>query len=250
MNGEKRHDSQRVCEKDGSDLYDGHQMAQERDCSGSVHGGGHAEAGDLAHTRIGAEDETAEVGTEARQKEIEEIDPASLPYVAMSELRYLPESNGVYFVIEEGGQVVYIGQSVNIRQRWRNHHVQPDLCDLADLEAARRIRVAWFLTPNADETGEIETLLIRRFRPRLNSSLNVGVQAAPAEQEGALLSVEQAGKRLGVCRTRVLQLIWDGLLPAEKVGRSFVLWESDVKARRMKPKLGRPPKTMKKGNGK
>jgi len=75
---------------------------------------------------------------------------------------------------------------------------------------------------------------------------------APMEKQDKLLSVKQAGARLGVVRQRVLQLIWGGLLEAEHVGRSYVIRESALKAYRNKPKskLGRPPKTMKKGNGK
>ena len=75
---------------------------------------------------------------------------------------------------------------------------------------------------------------------------------APMEKQDKLLSVEQAGAQLGVVRQRVLQLIWKKILPAQHVGRSYVIWESDVKAYKSKgkPKLGRPPKSMKKGNGK
>jgi hypothetical protein len=60
----------------------------------------------------------------------------------MSELHYLPAIAGIYFAIEEDEEVAYIGQSLNIRQRWRTHHVQGDLCDLTSLESTRRVRAA------------------------------------------------------------------------------------------------------------
>lgn len=57
---------------------------------------------------------------------------------------------------------------------------------------------------------------------------------------------------MGVVRQRVLQLIWDGLIEAEQVGRSYVIRESAVKAYKSKgkPKLGRPPKGSKNGHKK
>jgi excisionase family DNA binding protein len=72
------------------------------------------------------------------------------------------------------------------------------------------------------------------------------------EKQDKLLSVEQAGAQLGVVRQRVLQLIWKKILPAQHVGRSYVIWESDVKAYKAKPKpkLGRPPKGSKNGHKK
>jgi putative transcriptional regulator len=106
---------------------------------------------------------------QAEESEDGEIDPLSLPYVMMSELRYLPVCSGVYFAIEESGQVAYIGQSVNIRRRWRAHHVQDDLCDLGDLNSARRVRVAW-LQVEKTQLDRIEVELIRRFKPRLNAN--------------------------------------------------------------------------------
>lgn len=75
---------------------------------------------------------------------------------------------------------------------------------------------------------------------------------APMKKQDKLLSVAEAGAQLSVVRQRVLQLIWDGLLEAERVGRSYVVRESAVKAYKDKgkPKLGRPPKGSKNGHKK
>jgi excisionase family DNA binding protein len=72
------------------------------------------------------------------------------------------------------------------------------------------------------------------------------------EKHDKLLSVAEVGAQLGVVRQRVLQLIWGGLLEAERVGRSYVIRESDVRAYKSKgrPKLGRPPKASKNGHKK
>jgi excisionase family DNA binding protein len=57
-----------------------------------------------------------------------------------------------------------------------------------------------------------------------------------------LLSTSEAANKLGVTVGRVQQLIWDGLLPAQKVGRDYVINEDDLKLVENRPKVGRPPK--------
>jgi len=57
-----------------------------------------------------------------------------------------------------------------------------------------------------------------------------------------LLSTSEAADILGVTVGRVQQLIWDGLLPAQKVGRDYVINEDDLKLVENRPKVGRPPK--------
>jgi len=61
------------------------------------------------------------------------------------------------------------------------------------------------------------------------------------EAETKLLSVIEAAKQLGVSRWRVNQLINDGRLPAQKVGRSFIIRESDLELVGVRPP-GRPAK--------
>ncbi len=55
------------------------------------------------------------------------------------------------------------------------------------------------------------------------------------------LNTTQAGKKLGISRIRVRQLINKGRLPAEKVGRDWVIKEKDLK-KVMNRKPGRPKK--------
>lgn len=57
-----------------------------------------------------------------------------------------------------------------------------------------------------------------------------------------MISVKEACKILGLSPTRVRQLIKDGRLPAEKIGRTFVLNREDVEAFASTPRpQGRPP---------
>ena len=60
-------------------------------------------------------------------------------------------------------------------------------------------------------------------------------------KETKLLSVIEAAEKLGVSRWRVNQFINEGRLPAQKIGRSYVVKESDLQLVEDRP-TGRPPK--------
>lgn len=51
----------------------------------------------------------------------ENLNLQSLPSVALSNRKQLPSTSGIYFAIANG-EVQYIGRSINIRQRWADHH--------------------------------------------------------------------------------------------------------------------------------
>ena len=60
-------------------------------------------------------------------------------------------------------------------------------------------------------------------------------------EENKLLSVAEAAERLGLTRARVNQFISENRLPAQRVGRSFVIKEKDL-ALVENRKTGRPTK--------
>ncbi len=60
-------------------------------------------------------------------------------------------------------------------------------------------------------------------------------------KESNLLSVIEAAEKLGVSRIRVNQFIDEGRLPAKKIGRSYVILESDLQLVENR-QTGRPPK--------
>jgi excisionase family DNA binding protein len=59
-----------------------------------------------------------------------------------------------------------------------------------------------------------------------------------------LLTTKEAAARLGISVMRVQQLIWDGRLPAEKMGRDYFIKEADLKLVEDR-KPGRPKKETK-----
>jgi excisionase family DNA binding protein len=61
---------------------------------------------------------------------------------------------------------------------------------------------------------------------------------------GKLLSTTEVAARLGITVPRVQTFIWEGRLPAQKVGRSYAIDEDDLKlVENRKP--GRPRKVRK-----
>ena len=56
------------------------------------------------------------------------------------------------------------------------------------------------------------------------------------------ISTKEASEKLGVSVLRVQQLIWQGRLPAQKIGRDFVIDEKDLSLVKNR-KTGRPKKT-------
>lgn len=56
-----------------------------------------------------------------------------------------------------------------------------------------------------------------------------------------LINTKEAAEKLGVSTLRVQQLIWGGRLPANKIGRDYVIQEADLKLVADR-KPGRPSK--------
>jgi excisionase family DNA binding protein len=57
----------------------------------------------------------------------------------------------------------------------------------------------------------------------------------------SLISTKEAAEKLGISVLRVQQLIWQNRLPAQKIGRDYVINEKDLELVKDR-KTGRPPK--------
>ncbi len=171
----------------------------------------------------------------------------------MSELRYLPTCAGIYFAIEEGGEVAYIGQSLNIRQRWRSHHVQDDLCDLTILESARRVRLAWLEVSDVDALSDLERTMIQRFMPRLNDSYaRLPRTVMPPQENVRMLTTREVAEKIDANPGTVRMWCINGTFPnAEQQetprGPIWLVPETDLQGfKRRSP--GRPSKKATKEN--
>jgi excisionase family DNA binding protein len=60
-----------------------------------------------------------------------------------------------------------------------------------------------------------------------------------------MLTTSEVADKLGVTVQRVHQLINEGRLPAQKVGRDYIINDDDLKLVENRPKVGRPAKNKK-----
>lgn len=100
---------------------------------------------------------------------VEAINPLTLPSLKLQERRSLPECAAVYFVLNSNDEILYIGGTVNLAQRWLGHHRWTQLVEMGD-----GIRLAWLECSEPALLAEIEAALIKHFQPSLNRSPVIG----------------------------------------------------------------------------
>jgi predicted GIY-YIG superfamily endonuclease len=93
---------------------------------------------------------------------ITEIDPLALPSLPLGERSHLPNCPAIYFVMQ-GEHVLYIGKTINLAQRWVDHHKWNQLIALGT-----PVKIAWLSCSDKNLLTQIETALIRQFAPELN----------------------------------------------------------------------------------
>lgn len=102
---------------------------------------------------------------------IDDLLPFLLPSVKLSERRNLPNSPAVYFVLEDdnaqNSNVIYVGMTVNIANRWRKHERLKLL-----KPRSSNIRITWLECNNNAVRVMVEHLFIQLLEPELN--LNLG----------------------------------------------------------------------------
>jgi len=97
------------------------------------------------------------------------VAPSALPSVPLDERSALPDTAAIYFVIE-GDTVLYVGQSINLHQRWLAHH------RLTQLNEYGGCRIAWMQVDDADLLDELERACIEHFSPVLNGTVQYDVE--------------------------------------------------------------------------
>lgn len=94
------------------------------------------------------------------------VDVLSLPFLLVEERSALPDTAAIYFVLA-GDVVLYVGQSVSLRQRWLAHH------RLAQLNERGGCRIAWMHVDDARLLDELERACIEHFGPALNGTADL-----------------------------------------------------------------------------
>jgi hypothetical protein len=101
-----------------------------------------------------------------------------LPHVGLINKDSLPESSGIYYVLDDKNVVWYIGQARNLKIRWsgKNHH------RFYQLQKQRKHRFSiYYELAYEYELDEKEKLRIEQYNPQLNGTKVKKKQLRPAE---------------------------------------------------------------------
>ncbi|AFZ11326.1 helix-turn-helix domain protein [Crinalium epipsammum PCC 9333] len=90
------------------------------------------------------------------------VNPLELPSVPLLDRKKLHRWGGVYFVIRGEKDILYIGQSPLIKNRWNQHHLLRKLSE----DDKQQSRIYWLATD--EDLEPIEAAFIHHFRPPLN----------------------------------------------------------------------------------
>ena len=138
-----------------------------------------------------------------------EINPTTLPSVTLQNKGGLPNEAGIYFAIDSIGTVQYIGQSSDIRARWKSHR------QTKKIRGDKGCRIAYILCPES-LLNNVEEALITWFLPPLNtefrphvrsSSQNTSIKnrlASWLEESGD--TYQQAADKVGVHYTTISRI--------------------------------------------
>jgi len=86
------------------------------------------------------------------------IDVNLLPSVPLPEWRTLPKEPGIYLVLADNGDVMYVGKAQDLSTRWKSHHRTPDLKN-AEYRGVWLAAAATTKTSAQSTQAEIERLL-------------------------------------------------------------------------------------------
>lgn len=95
------------------------------------------------------------------------------PHFSLSKFLQIPESCGVYYMLNSKGKVIYVGKAMNIRERFKGHFSGQVLPQLKQQLKAEVVDLQWQLTGTEFMALLFETLEIKRLWPAYNSALKM-----------------------------------------------------------------------------
>ncbi|MEP2347208.1 MAG: exonuclease domain-containing protein, partial [Algoriphagus sp.] len=99
--------------------------------------------------------------------------PPNFPH---SKFKEIPDSCGVYYMLDERGKVIYVGKAINIRERFKNHFSGQVLPKLKSKLKSEVFDLRWELTGTEFMALLYEALEIKRLWPKYNSALKLPKQ--------------------------------------------------------------------------
>lgn len=99
---------------------------------------------------------------------MEGIKLSELPLVYLLDKDNLPSCAAIYFVSDSKGQILYIGRTINLVERWRNHH---RFNQLKRFNRKSCVSISWMTCSSDINTlSNLESSLIELYKPPLNWS--------------------------------------------------------------------------------
>lgn len=95
------------------------------------------------------------------------------PNFPISKFREIPESCGVYYMIDVKGKIIYVGKAINIRERFKSHFSGNVLPNLKQKLKSEVVDLKWKLTGSEFFALLLESLEIKRLWPKYNSALKL-----------------------------------------------------------------------------
>ena len=95
------------------------------------------------------------------------------PNFPVSRFRQIPESCGVYYMLNSKGKVLYVGKALNIRERFKGHFSGQVLPQLKQQLKSEVVDLHWQLTGSELMALLLESLEIKRLWPAYNSALKL-----------------------------------------------------------------------------
>lgn len=97
------------------------------------------------------------------------IDFDNLPLVSLAQKYYLPKCPAIYFVLNQKREILYVGRSINLLYRWRDHH---RFLQLSEINKTQEIFIYWWECKSQTfDLVAAENYYINLFKPLLNSTI-------------------------------------------------------------------------------
>lgn len=99
---------------------------------------------------------------------LENIKLSELPSIHLLDKDKLPNCACIYFISDSKGQIIYIGRTLNLVERWKDHH---RFNQLKRFNRKDRVTISWMTCSNDVNTlSNVENELIKLYKPPLNWS--------------------------------------------------------------------------------
>lgn len=99
---------------------------------------------------------------------LDTIKVSELPSVQLLDKHILPNCAAIYFVSDSKGQIIYIGRTVNLFERWKAHH---RFNQLKRLNRKNKLNISWFdCSFHTEIISTLENKFINLYKPPLNWS--------------------------------------------------------------------------------